>query len=82
METLEQLKTRIEAAVPGSSVEIVLNANPDAKHSLLVDNTHALAVAKFLRQDPALRVDYASNVTAIDWLDQVTQELARLKKPA
>jgi len=80
METLEQIKARVEAAVPGSSVEVVRNANPDGQHSLLVDNAHALAVAKFLREDPALRLDYASNVTGVDWLDQVIQEKRKVKQ--
>ena len=80
METLEQIKTRIEASVPGSSVAIVTNAAPGAQNSLVVDNAHALAVAKFLRADPALRFDYASNVTGIDWLDQVTQEKRKVKQ--
>jgi NADH-quinone oxidoreductase subunit C len=80
VETLEQIKTRIEAAVPGSGVEIVPNANPGAQHSLLVDNAHALAVARWLRGDPGLRLDYASNVTGIDWLDQVTQEKRKVKR--
>jgi NADH-quinone oxidoreductase subunit C len=80
VEPLEQLKTRIEAAVAGASVEFVRNANPDGQHSLVVDNAHALAVAKFLREDPALRLDYASNVTGIDWLDQVVQEKRKVKQ--
>jgi NADH-quinone oxidoreductase subunit C len=80
VETLEQIKARIEAAVPGSAVAIVPNAALGAQHSLLVDNAHALAVAKFLREDPALRLDYASNVTGIDWLDQVIQEKRKEKR--
>ena len=80
MELLEQLKARIEAAVPGSAVEIVLNANPEGQHSLLVDNAHALAVARFLQADPSLRLDYASNVTGIDWLDAVVQEKRKVKQ--
>jgi NADH-quinone oxidoreductase subunit C len=80
VETLEQIKTRIEASVPGSSVAIVTNANLGAQHSLVVDNAHALAVAKFLRADPALRFDYASNVSGVDWLDQVTQEKRKVKQ--
>jgi NADH-quinone oxidoreductase subunit C len=80
VETLEQIRARIETAVPGSAVEIVLNANPGAEHSLLVDNAHALAVAKFLREDPALRLDYASNVTGVDWLDQVIREKRKEKQ--
>ena len=74
MQTLEQIKTRIETAVPGSSVEILRNANPDAQHSLLVDNAHAVAVATFLRNDAGLRFDYASNVTGVDWPETVVQE--------
>jgi NADH-quinone oxidoreductase subunit C len=45
-----------------------------------VDNEHALAVARFLRDDPALRLDYASNVTGIDWLDSVTKEITKTKQ--
>ncbi len=80
METLEQIKTRIEAAVPGAALEIVANANPALQPSLLVDNAHALAVAMFLRDDPALRLDYASNVTGIDWLDTVIKEKRKVKQ--
>jgi NADH-quinone oxidoreductase subunit C len=80
VETLEQIKARIEAAVPGSAVAIVPNAALGAQHSLLVDNAHALAVAKFLRENPGLRLDYASNVTGVDWLDQVVQEKRKEKR--
>jgi NADH-quinone oxidoreductase subunit C len=80
METLEQIKTRIEAAVLGAAVEIVPNANSGTPPSFLVDNAHALAVAKFLRSDSALRLDYASNVTGVDWLDQVIQEKRKVKQ--
>ena len=80
METLEQIKTRIEAAVEGASVGIVLNDSPSGQRSLLVDNAHALAVARLLRDDPALRLDYASNVTGIDWLDKVIQEKRKVKQ--
>ena len=80
METLEQIKTRIEAAAEGASVEIVPNGGPSEQRSLAVDNAHALAVARFLRDDPTLRLDYASNVTGIDWLDKVIQEKKKVKQ--
>jgi NADH-quinone oxidoreductase subunit C len=80
VETLEHITTRIRAAVPGAKVEIVPNANPAGQHALLVDNAHARAVAEFLRDEPALRLDYASNVTGIDWLDTVVQEKRRTKQ--
>jgi NADH-quinone oxidoreductase subunit C len=77
---LEQIKTRIEAAVQGATVEMVPNGSPGGVPSLLVDNAHALAVAKFLREDPSLRLDYASNVTGVDWPDTVVQERQKVKQ--
>jgi len=80
VETLEQIKTRIEAAVQGASVEIVPNGSTAGQPSLLVDNAHALAVARFLREDASLRLDYTSNVTGVDWLDTVVQEKRKVKQ--
>lgn len=69
VETVEQIKARIEAAVAGAQVCMLVNDSPSAQHSLVVDAAHALAVAKFLRDDAALQLDYCSNVTGVDWLD-------------
>ncbi len=80
METLEQIKGRLEIAGQGASLMIVPNDSPAAQRSLLVDNAHAVAVARFLREDPALRLDYASNVTGVDWLDTVVQEKRKEKQ--
>jgi NADH-quinone oxidoreductase subunit C len=80
VETLEQIKGRVEAVVPGESLQIVANDGVASQTSLLVDNAHALAVARFLRDDPALRLDYASNVTGIDWLDTVVQEKRKVNR--
>lgn len=80
MQTLEEIKVRIEAAVPGARVEIVPNGSAANQPSLLVDNQHAFAAAKFLRDDTELKFDYASNVTGIDWLDKVTSEKVKVKK--
>lgn len=80
METLDQIKARVEAAFPGASVEIVPNAGVGGQRSLLVDHAHALDVARFLREDPALRLDYASNVTGVDWLDAVIKEKRKVKQ--
>ncbi len=71
MESLEQIKSRIEAAIPGAKIDIVPNASPSQQASLLIDNEHAREIAKFLRDDPVLRFDFCSNVTGIDWLDRV-----------
>jgi NADH-quinone oxidoreductase subunit C len=80
MESLEQIKSRIESAIPGARMEIIQNGSAAGQHSLLVDNDHALAAAKFLRDDPQLRLDYASNVTGVDWLDSVVKETTRTKQ--
>src|SRR4029450_11562633 len=80
METLDQIKARIEAAVPGPKIDIVPNPGPAQQSSLLIDNEHAPAVARFLRIDPALRLDFCSNVTAVDWLDRVTKKTVKVKK--
>jgi NADH-quinone oxidoreductase subunit C len=80
VETLEQLKSHIETAVTGARVTIVPNDSPSGQRSLLVDNDHGVAVARFLRDDPALRFDYASNVTGVDWLDAELVEKFKVKK--
>jgi NADH-quinone oxidoreductase subunit C len=80
VETLEKIKARVEAAVPGAQLTLIANGSPSAQHSLLVDNEHAVAVAKFLRDDPQLRLDYASNMTGIDWPDSIVKETSKVKK--
>jgi NADH-quinone oxidoreductase subunit C len=80
METAEQIKARLEAALPGTRLEVIPNGSPSAQHSLLVQNADALAVAKFLREAQALRFYYASNVTGIDWPDTVLKKVIKVKQ--
>ena len=80
MESLDEIKTRIEAAVPGAKIEIVQNGSAAQQHSLLIDNEHAVAIARFLRVDPALCLDFCSNVTGVDWLDRVVKKTTKVKK--
>ena len=80
MDSLEQIKTRIESSVPGAKTEIVPNGSPSQQTSLLVDNEHAREVAKFLRDDLALRFDFCSNATGVDWLDRVVTKKVKMKK--
>jgi len=80
METLEQIKARIETAVPGAKIDIVSNPGPGNQPSLLIDNEHASAIAKFLRDDPVLRLDFCSNVTGVDWLDRIRKKTVKVKK--
>ena len=77
---LEQLKSSIENAVPGAKADIIPNDSPSGQRSLLVDNEHAAAVAKFLRDDALLRLDYLSNVTGVDWLDTELVEKTKVKQ--
>jgi NADH-quinone oxidoreductase subunit C len=80
MESLEQIKTRVEAAVPGAKIDIIPNPGPAQQSSLLIDNEHAAAVAKFLRDDSALRLDFCSNATGVDWLDRTVKKTVKVKK--
>ena len=77
---VEEIKARIEAAVPGARVTVVANGSPSGQHSLLLDHEHARAVAEFLRDDAALRLDMCSLVTGVDWLDTETTEKVNVKK--
>jgi NADH-quinone oxidoreductase subunit C len=80
VETLEQIKSRIVAAVPGAVIEIIANDAPSAQRSLLMDRAHGVAVADFLRDDPELRLDYCSNATGIDWPEAELTEKVKVKK--
>jgi NADH-quinone oxidoreductase subunit C len=74
MESLEQIRARLLARLPGAAVTLVENPGAAAQHSLLLDPAHAAALALILRDDPALRLDYCSNVTGIDWPDREVVE--------
>ena len=80
MESLEQIKARIEAAVPGARIEIIPNPGPSQQHSLLIDNEHATAVARFLRDDPTLQFDFCSNATGVDWPERTVKKTVKAKK--
>jgi NADH-quinone oxidoreductase subunit C len=80
MESLDQIKARIEAAVAGARIDIVANPGPAQQPSLLIDNERAPAIAMFLRDDPTLRLDFCSNVTGVDWLDRSAKKTVKVKK--
>ena len=79
MDSLPEIKVRIEAAVPGTKLDIVVNPGPSHQSSLLIDHEHAAAVARFLRDDPALRLDFCSNATGVDWLDRAVKKTVKVK---
>src|SRR5437588_8791548 len=77
---LEQIKTRIESAVSGAKIDIVPNSSPSQQASLLINNEHAVEIARFLRDDPELRLDFCSNVTGVDWLDRTIKKTVKVKQ--
>ncbi len=74
MKTVEDIKAAIEAAVPGAGVEVVPNPSPSGQHSLRLALGHAVEVARFLRDDAELKLDFLSNVTGVDWPDKEVSE--------
>ena len=80
VETLEQIKSRIEATVAGANVQIIANDSPSAQRSLLIDREHGVAVAAFLRDDAELRLDYCSNATGVDWPEAELTGKIKVKK--
>jgi NADH-quinone oxidoreductase subunit C len=80
LEPVEQIKARIEAAVPGAAVSIVPNPSPANQPSLLIDREHAMAVALFLRDNPDLLLDFCSNATGVDWLERKVKHTAKVKQ--
>src|SRR5207245_8081295 len=80
MEPIEQIKARVEAAVPGAKIEIIPNPGPAKQSSLLLDREHAVAIARFLRDDDALRLDFCSNATGVAWLDRTVKKTVKVKK--
>lgn len=80
MKTVQEIKAAIEAAVPGAGVDIISNPSPSGQHSLLIARSHALEVARFLRDDAELALDFLSNATGVDWPDKEISEKAKVKR--
>jgi NADH-quinone oxidoreductase subunit C len=80
MQTPEQIKDRITAALPGAHLEVIPNGNPANPSSLLLAHGQAREIATFLRDDPELLFDYASNVTGVDWPEKVVKEKVKVRK--
>jgi NADH-quinone oxidoreductase subunit C len=81
METVEQIRDRLLAQFPGAQVTVVTNPGAAAQHSLLLDASHARAIAQFLRDDAALKLDQCSNVTGIDWPEKEIVETTKTTVP-
>jgi NADH-quinone oxidoreductase subunit C len=77
---IEEIKARVESAVPGARAELVPNGSPSGQISLVIDHGHARAIAEFLRDDSELLLNYCSNVTGIDWLDRRVVKKVKVKQ--
>src|SRR5688572_4606540 len=67
MEPIEKLKEAALRVAPAATIEIINSTPAAAQPALLVDTVNIEAVARFFRDDPSLRMDYCSCVTAVDY---------------
>lgn len=81
MKSVEEIKAAIEAAVPEAGVKIIPNGSPSGQHSLRLNPVHAMEVARFLRDDEELALDFLSNVTGVDYLDKEIAEKVKVTRP-
>lgn len=81
METLEQIRDRLLARFPAAKVGLVTNPGTVAEHSLLLHAVFAPEIARFLRDDPVLRLDYCSNVTGVDWPEKEITDTVKKSVP-
>jgi len=81
VKSVEEIRAAIEAAVPGAGVTIIPNGSPSGQHSLRLDPRTAMDVARFLRDDAELALDFLSNVTGVDYLDKEVSEKVKVTRP-
>jgi len=81
LKTVEEIKAAIEAAVPEAGMKIIPNGSPSGQHSLLLNPVHAMEVARFLRDDAELALDFLSNLTGVDYLDKEITEKVKITRP-
>jgi NADH-quinone oxidoreductase subunit C len=81
MESPEQIRERILAGFPGAEVTVAANPSPSDQRSLVVGAAHGREIARFLRDDEVLKLDYCSNVTGVDWPEKEIIEAVRVELP-
>lgn len=74
MKSPREIISDLRSAMPGTQLELWENPSDSAGDALLVSAADARNVALYLRDDPALRLDYCSNVTGLDWPPKTTIE--------
>lgn len=81
METIEQTSDRLLARFPAAEVTLLTNPGAAAQHSLILGAAQAREIALFLRDDPALKLDFCSNVTGVDWPEKEIVETTKTTVP-
>ena len=81
METLEQIRDRLVARFPDAGVSLFTNPGAAAQHALIVGANRGREIAEFLRDDAALKLDFCSNVTGVDWPDKELVESTKTTVP-
>ena len=81
MESVEQIRDRLNARFPGAEVSVVTNPGATAQHSLLLGAAHARVIAEFLRDDAGLKLDQCSNVSGVDWPEKEVIETTKTTHP-
>jgi NADH-quinone oxidoreductase subunit C len=79
--SLSVLLPRLLARFPAAKVTIVPNSGIVPEHSLLLDAASAVEIALFLRDDAALRLDYCSNVSGVDWPEKEITDTVKKSVP-
>jgi NADH-quinone oxidoreductase subunit C len=80
VEPLDSILARLRAALPAVAAHLEPNPAVPTQASLVVSRDHAPAVARWLRDDPELQLDYCSNVTGVDWPEAVIKEKVRVRR--
>lgn len=75
----DSIRAKLLERFPEAAVESLRNDAPGAEPSLILPNSHALQIFRFLRDDPSLQFDYLSNVTGVDYLDLTLKEKVKKK---
>ena len=68
MESIEKIKEMVAQAVPGAAIEIIPSSPAAAQPALLVNRESAVAVARYLKDEPSYQMDFCSCVTGVDYL--------------
>ena len=68
MESIEKIKEILSQAVPGAVIEIIPSTPAAAQPALLVNRESAVAVARYLKDEPSYQMDFCSCVTGVDYL--------------